>query len=490
MEDSRMPRPRGFLLLPLVVLSGPARAAEPPAPARVAIDVEVSGLAPGVATVVRHAVDLDAIREAAGPRGVVDENTIRLAGRADAGAPGAGVPVQYTPAAASRPAARTLLPGTRPEISLAAEFPAADPPAGARARGTLTWLAHGDAAGRARYVLTFAVARAGRAVVVPYPPYNVRVFDDRGRIASRPDFARMQVRPPWPRDGRLQVFDGPDAVLGIHLGPSPEAARAGHPAVRRPYFDPVIGPDGQPATSTGKPHDPTGSHAHHDGLWIAHHRVDDRSFWSNTGGVIAHEGIDATEDGPVFAQVAFRTQWWEGGVLRLKERRTVTVYRGGPDARLLDLTLTLSPADDRPVTLGRTSFGFLAARVPASRSVFDGGGAIVNAIGGVNERGVHLERAGWLDLSGPVATGASGGLALLDHPGNPGYPTVWHARDDGWAGAAVSGAGDVTIPAGDGLTLNYRVVLHRGDGESGRVAAHHAAFAARPAVTLGPPRVP
>ena len=78
----------------------------------------------------------------------------------------------------------------------------------------------------------------GRAVVVPYPPYNVRVFDERGRIASRPDFPRMQVRPQWPREGELQVFDGDQPVLGVHLGPSLEAARAENPppspAVLRP----------------------------------------------------------------------------------------------------------------------------------------------------------------------------------------------------------------------------------------------------------------
>jgi hypothetical protein len=482
MENSPMSRRGWCCVVASLVLAGTLRAEGPPL--CIEVPLEVSGLASGVAAVVRHEVDFTALLEAAGRRGAIDENAIRLAGPG-----GEPVPVQYTPTPAARPRTRTLLPGTRPEISLSAEFPAADPPADFRARGTLTWRAHGDDQGRGRYALTFAVPRAGRAVVVPYPPYNVKVFDESGRVASRPAFPRMRVRPQWPRDGRLDVLDGDRAVLGLHLGPNLEAARRGNPALRRPYFDPVLGPDGHAYTATGKPHDPTGSHAHHDGLWVAHHRVDDVSFWSNAGGVIAHEAIESIEDGPVFARVVSRAQWLDGGAVRLKERRAVTVYAADPDARLLDIALDLAPPGDRPVTLGETTFGFLAVRVPAAMSVFDGGGAIVNARGDVNERQVHLSRAEWLDLSGPVAPEATGGVALLDHPANPGHPTVWHCRDDGWAGAAASGGGAVTIPAGATLSLSYRVVLHRGDAASGRVAAHHAAFAARPAVAVGTPRV-
>lgn len=473
----------GVALVPCFFLS-PLCAETPTQPVRYEVPVEVSGLpAAGVNTVVQHEIDLSALLRASGHPGIVDENSLRLTTRGEAG--GASVPLQFTPRPAEPPRKRTLLPGTRPEISLSAEFAWNDLPEDRPVRGTLVWQALGDAQGRARFVLSFQSPREGRAVVVPYPPYNLRIFDARGRIASRPAFPWMQVRPQWPRDGVLRIFDGEQLVLGMHLGVSLEEARTGNPTRRRPFFDPVIGPTGHPYTVTGKTHDPTGSHAHHDGLWVAHNQVDGRNFWANTGGVIAHEAIEAIEDGPVFARIVARSQWIEGGETRLKERRAVTLYRGEPDVRRLDIAMVVSPPGEQSVTLRQSTFGLLAVRVPATMSVFDGGGAISNARGGVNEREVHLNRAEWLDLSGPVAPDLLGGVAILDHPGNPGYPTLWHCRDDGWAGAAVSGNGDVTIPAGGSLSLSYRVVLHRGDAESGRIAAQHAAFAAVPVVEVG-----
>lgn len=483
-----MPRLPGICLgvaLALCLLPT-SRGETPTDPIRFEIPVEVSGLPPGgVPTIVRHEIDLAAMLKAAGHRGVVDEHSIRLATRGEAGSAPIAVPVQFTPSLTSPPRKRTLLPGTRLEISLAAEFDVNDPPENAPARGELVWQALGDAQGRARFVLSFQSPREGRAVVVPYPPNNLRIFDANGRIASRPAFPTMQVRPQWPRDGVLRIFEGEQLVLGMHLGVPLEEARKGNPSLRRPFFDPVIGPTGHPYTATGKTHDPTGSHAHHDGLWVAHNLVDGRNYWANTGGVIAHEAIQAIEDGPVFARVVARSAWVESGEIRLKETRTITVYRGDPDTRLLDIALVLSPPGDQPVTLNKTTFGLLAVRVPATMNVFDGGGAIVNAKGDVNEREVHLSRAEWLDLSGPVAPDLLGGVAILDHPSNPNSPTMWHCRDDGWAGAAVSGMGDVTIPAGGSLSLRYRVVLHRGDAESGRVASQHAAFAALVKIETG-----
>ncbi len=483
-----MPRVPGICLgMMFVLCSLLATWAKTPAEAaRFEVPLDVSGLpAGGASVVVHHEIDLAGLLRAAGRRGVVDENSIRLTTRGDAATKPAPVPLQFTPTPVKPPTPRTLLPGTRPEISISGEYAVDDPPENAPCLGTLTWKAIGDAEGRARFVLSFESPREGRAVVVPYPPYNLRIFDEKGRIAHPPAFPWMQVRPQWPREGVLQIFDGDQAVVGLHLGPALGEAREGNPALRRPFLDPVIGPTGQPYTATGKTHDPTGSHAHHDGLWVAHNLVDGENYWANSGGVIAHEAIEAIEDGPLFARVVARSQWIASGETRLKERRSVTVYRAEPDVRLIDIRLELSPPGDRPVTLAKTSFGLLAVRVPATLSVLDGGGAIANARGGVNEREVHLNRAEWLDLSGPVAPETPGGVAILDHPMNPNYPTMWHCRDDGWAGAAVSGVGDVTIPAGGTLAVQYRVVLHRGDAESGRVAAHHAAFVAAPKVEAG-----
>jgi Family of unknown function (DUF6807) len=119
-------------------------------------------------------------------------------------------------------------------------------------------------------------------------------------------------------------------------------------------------------------------------------------------------------------------------------------------------------------------------------TVFDGGGEILNARGDRNERGAHLKRAEWIDQSGPVGQNEWAGVAMFDHPANPNHPTVWHCRNDGWAGASFNADGPVKLKADQPpLRLRYRVLLHRGDPVAGQVAGRYAEYAAKPTVRLG-----
>ena len=166
----------------------------------------------------------------------------------------------------------------------------------------------------------------------------------------------------------------------------------------------------------------------------------------------------------------------------------MTLYAGGDGFRILDLDLEFAPAGAEAVELGKTTFGFLAARVAQSMTPFDGGGEILNARGDRNEHAAHLKRAEWIDQSGPVAPGTWNGIALLDHPGNPNHPTGWHCRNDGWAGAAVCMEGPLRIEPGKALRLRYRVLLHQGNAVEGRVAQRYDEYRASPSVLWGEPR--
>jgi hypothetical protein len=59
-------------------------------------------------------------------------------------------------------------------------------------------------------------------------------------------------------------------------------------------------------------------------------------------------------------------------------------------------------------------------------------------------------------------------LVMLDHPGNPGFPTYWHARGYGLfaanpLGESVFSKGkeklNFTIPPGQSATFRYRLVI-------------------------------
>lgn len=497
--------PSQILGVLLVSWAAAARAAEAPQDGNgplyepYEVPLAVSGLPPGgVPTPVQCDVDFAALLQRRGRSGAVDERSLRLFQVLPDGST-REQPVQLLSRLQPRAAQRQFLPATVSGVSYLAEVAAADvATAGAQpavpTAGQLWWLAQGDAGGRAAYRLQFGVLRRGRAIQVPYPPQNWRMFDDQDRATPLAYFPRMQIRPLWPLDGVLHVTENALPVTSYHLGPLLDSADAGGdrqgpagrsgPAIRRPFFYPVNGPDGISLTEFGKPHDPTGSHRHHYSLWIAHNSVAGRSFWADNGGLILHKEIVLLEDGPVFCRLTVRTRWRDGDTDLLDEERTVTVFSAGEDDRLVDIELQFRPVGKEPVELGQTTFGFLAVRVAQSLTPFDGGGEILNARGQRNEQNVHLQRAEWLDQSGPILPDRWSGIAILDHPANPNHPTLWHCRNDGWAGAAFCGEKPHTIAADQPLQLRYRLVLHRGDAVQGRVAGHWRAYAAQPDVQL------
>ena len=151
----------------------------------------------------------------------------------------------------------------------------------------------------------------------------------------------------------------------------------------------------------------------------------------------------------------------------------------------MDIELALKPASSNAVTFGKTSFGFLAARVAQSMTVFDGAGEIRTSAGKLNESGAHLTHATWLDQSGPIAQDKWGGLAILDSPDNPNFPTGWHCRNDGWAGAAFNMEAPYILEPGKTLRLRYRLILHRGDAAKANIAQRFEEWSARPQIKIG-----
>jgi hypothetical protein len=457
-----------------------------------AAPIDVTGLPANSNFVVASCqIDFSEILARLNVAGAVDEHTLGL-GLVLPDGRELRQPVQYTPTPQPRAKERRLLPGTTTSVSYGAEFAAADAVPRPRLAGELTWiadpkLAAGGASATLHYVLHFSVPAGGRAIQVPFAPQNLRAFDAAGRATPAADFPVMQIHPQWAMNGQVQLYAGRSLLTAYHLGPTTPTPAPGE--YRRPFLYPVMSPDGVPLTEFGKPHDPTGSHAHHYSLWVAHNSVGGHEFWGEKGGTIVHQQLEAQEDGPVFCRIVQRNKWMYGEKDDvLHERRTLTAYLPGPDFRVMDVELEFTTPADKPVTLGKTTFGFLAARVAQSMTVFDGGGEILTSRGHHNEAGAHLQHAEWLDQSGPVAPSLWSGITLMDHPSNPNHPTMWHCRNDGWAGAAFCGDAAYDITPGKPLHLRYRVLVHRGDATDGHVAEHYAEFIASPMIHVGPPK--
>jgi hypothetical protein len=76
--------------------------------------------------------------------------------------------------------------------------------------------------------------------------------------------------------------------------------------------------------------------------------------------------------------------------------------------------------------------------------------------------------------------GQTAGVAIFDHPANPGAPTYWHSRAYGLHAANPFGVrdftgdkskdGSMTVKAGQTLRFRYRVVIHAGDAQAAHIA--------------------
>ena len=158
----------------------------------------------------------------------------------------------------------------------------------------------------------------------------------------------------------------------------------------------------------------------------------------------------------------------------------MTVRPVGERDWLLVIDLELS-APSSSTTLGKTPFGMVGVRMAKTIGVHDGGGLIRNSEGKVGEKGgVFWKPARWVDYSGPISPGESGGITLLDHPDNPNHPSVFHVRDDGWMGASLTFDGPRTIEPGRPLRLRYGLYAHSGVPTAEAIAASWKAFAALP----------
>lgn len=244
----------------------------------------------------------------------------------------------------------------------------------------------------------------------------------------------------------------------------------------RPFLYPItLGRPDAPAVSLtrmGHPHDPV-THSHHNSVWIAHHNVDGVDFWSDLeqGGTgrIRQYRVERLFDGDRGAGATILSRWTEEatGRVLLDERRTIRAVPANDDPASIDwlllIDLELAAPDGREsTTIQTTPFGLIGVRLAKTIGVHDGGGRILNSEGDRNEEAVFRKPARWVDYSGPLTRESSGGITLLDHPRNPGHPTAFHIRNDGWMGACLTLDRPIRISGDPPLQLRYGLWIHAG----------------------------
>ena len=258
--------------------------------------------------------------------------------------------------------------------------------------------------------------------------------------------------------------------------------RYGH-YVCRPYFYPVLTPDGQRLTRgypAEKVEGETDDHYHHRGIYVAHGEVNGNDLWAEGEGhgcMLQRGDPEVTEtDGAV--SISGIVDWFgcEGERL-LEEARDIRMWDEGA-MRVIDHRSQMR-ALYGDVNFGDTKEGgLIAIRVPTSMDAAEKG-RIENSDGLVYDSGQGEEvtwgvQAAWVDYSGPLANGDEWGYTVVDHQSNPRHPTYWHVRGYGLFTANPFGVhhfknnkgidGSLDLPSGETATFRYRIIVHPGRG--------------------------
>ena len=259
---------------------------------------------------------------------------------------------------------------------------------------------------------------------------------------------------------------------------------------KRPYFYPLIGPTGVSITRNWPMKDGENEekdHSHHRSLWYTHGSINGIDFWTDGDrhGNVVHDKFLKIESGKDIGIIQSQNKYITAdGKLICTDTRTHKIYNL-PDAKMIDFEITFH-ASEGQVVLGDTKEGSMALRLAPTMRLKGqvGQGHIINSEG-IKDGNTWGKLASWCDYYGPI-NGETVGVAIFNNPNNPKNPTWWHVRDYGLFAAnpfGVSdferkpkGTGNITIPEGESLTFKYRIYIHKGDNEQGKVAQRYKEY--------------
>jgi len=267
-------------------------------------------------------------------------------------------------------------------------------------------------------------------------------------------------------DKQLYIYEGSQPVLAYNFG---VMSCIGAPLnrARSCYISPLYDLDGVPV-SEDFPKD----HYHHRGLFWTWPQVmvgDKKAdLWmANIGGQQFGNWL-YKEKGQVCALFGVRNYWHVGGEKVVEEIAEFTIYRAGEAGRAIDVRLRWKSLGEPVAIQGQDTGGYGGFNLrPAPRSPQL---PVITTSGGVQEKDSNLVPFPWGDYSADFyGRGIVSGVAIFVDKGHSGYPPGWTLRHYGFLGVAWPGNVPLQIPTDHYLEAKYRVWIHKGDCQVGRV---------------------
>ncbi|MGH9628279.1 MAG: PmoA family protein [Bryobacteraceae bacterium] len=280
--------------------------------------------------------------------------------------------------------------------------------------------------------------------------------------------------------------------ITVEINGKPFTAFYFGPETTKPYLHPLRSASGKIVTRQFPMENVEGEtrdHPHHQGLWFTHGDVNGIDFWSGAAGRSPKKGkvvldrIVSTKSGKDQGSITARFNWvGPDGKVVLTETREM-IFRADPQNRVIDFDITLKANDS--VKFGDTKEGTFAIRL-ADVLNEKHTGTMVNAEGAQKMENVWGKASPWVDYVGEL-DGEKLGIAIMDHPGNPGHPTYWHSRDYGLFAANIFGHHDFlddktkdgsrTLKPGETMRFRYRVLIHPGDTKAADLSKLYSQYA-------------
>jgi hypothetical protein len=236
-----------------------------------------------------------------------------------------------------------------------------------------------------------------------------------------------------------------------------------------PFFYPVNGPvSGGSVTSMRN-----AVYPHHSSLFFGCDRVNGGNYWQEEleKGRIISVNAQIEKQGGDTAVITDECIWSRPGALSpIKDTRIYTITAPSDNMIYIDVEITMEMLMD--VRIRKTNHSLFSARMAADLAV-NNGGTMINAEGAKGEKETFGVKSPWIDYYGKRGN-AIEGLAILQHPENPWYPSPWFTRDYGFISPTPmywpENGEEFFFKKGSQLKLRYNVVVHSGTTEEAGIA--------------------
>jgi len=264
--------------------------------------------------------------------------------------------------------------------------------------------------------------------------------------------------------GALTLHEGERPVLAYCYG---DQTKEGVDAkfTRSCYIHPLYDLDGQPLTD-----DFPRDHRHHRGVFWTWPRVKARGksvqTWHPCTPPLRQHFVQwlKREAGGQAATLSVQNEWKLADERVALETVTLVAHQADEVGRALDVTLTFEAVGGPLELLGADQKGYGGLCLRGAPDLK--GSALTTDAGPLKQDSVNAPFK-WADMSS-----ARRGVALFVPPDHPDYPPTWLVRSSygGILNVSWPGLKPYTLEPGAPLTLRYRLYVHRGNTQAGRVA--------------------